>query len=85
MTNTITLYHGTTNEAAEQILKCGYIQSPAYFTPKEENAHDYGGYVFEIDIDIEKINVDTESYNSDDVQEALEDGASFFINERVMI
>jgi hypothetical protein len=82
---TITLYHGTTEENAEQINNDGFIRAPAYFTPKKENAGDYGEVIFELDIDVDLLNIDNESYDGIDVEEAIYDGASFYVNEDVKI
>lgn len=55
-----TLYHGTSDDAAEMIAESGRINGPAYFTPDYNTAQNYadGGRVLSVDIPESSLMID---------------------------
>lgn len=56
----ITLYHGTSNEAADGILESGQINGPVYLTANRECAEDVYVYEWEDEGALVTVEVDTD-------------------------
>lgn len=67
----MTLYHGTSNEAAESIKRQGILRGPVYMTPERELAESYifewesTGVVIELDVPVDMLRTDMECLNDD--------------------
>lgn len=90
----IRVYHGTTKENAEKIIEDGVIDGPASITPREDIARDFAlsnsdeGVVFEFGINKNELNdlrVDLESFDSEDLEEAISKGASLISDKPIDI
>lgn len=86
----VTLYHGTSNEAAEEIQADGELLGPVYMTPSREVAERYvfdwddAGVIVEISIDIADLSVDMETRNDViSVEDAIGSGAAVFSKRAV--
>jgi hypothetical protein len=85
-------YHGTTGENAESIMNDGFICGRAYFSPRYEVAADYalandpdGAVVIAVELEIDILRIDNESYDGDDLQTALDRGVSVYVDSDVDI
>lgn len=86
--STITLYHGTSQENYEQIMKDGVITGRVYFTPRKDMAREYGEVVIAVDVEISLIKIDWEStdYNPEmTIEQAIEEGLSLYVDDDVMV
>lgn len=92
----VRLFHGTNEDGAKGINNLGYIKGGNYYgvgpnmvalTPRKKIAEEYanGGTVFEVLIPKRKLVVDPESFDSDDLEEALKLGASVYATSPVKI
>lgn len=86
------LYHGTTGEAIEEIIKTGVLYAPVYFSPRQEIAAEYAlnndcekAVVISVEIDRSVLNIDHECYDDFDLDTALEDGVSVYVTNDVNI
>lgn len=91
---TITLYHGTTGEAAESIKADGFIYGPAYFSPSRDGAENYAtlndfdagrAVIIKIELPLNILNIDNESYNGDDLETALQEEIAVYVDGNVSI
>ena len=83
------LYHGTTKENGDQIIKDGVINGPVYLTPDIIIAEEYAGsnapdfIVFEINVDRDQLVYDAEFVKcgeGDWLRESLENGSAYTEN-----
>ena len=89
----VTLYHGTTRSAAEEIRNCGYIRGDAYFTPLRAIADDYAGadgvvIAVTVATDETELHIDLESYDDYDgisIDEAVSKGLSVYARGDVRV
>lgn len=56
--NRVTIFHGTTSEAAEQIHKTQKIHGPAFFSPLQESAKEFGEEIVAVDVPKELLRID---------------------------
>jgi hypothetical protein len=89
----VTLYHGTSKDAADSIRQSGTIKSGDYFgnirgvslTPNKKVAEEFGSEVIEVKIPKKRLVVDPESVDNADIGNALRDGASVYATGDVLL
>jgi hypothetical protein len=81
----ITVYHGTSQENHDAIMRDGFIRGRAYFTPRYEIAAEYGEAVIEIELDESVLNIDHDTYDGFDLEQAISDGASLYVDGDVAV
>ena len=84
----IELYHGTSYDNYNEIVKTGQLIGPVYFTPVKNMAHEYGDVVITLCVNTEQIKIDWESTDYDpymSVEEAIAEGISLYIEDNVEV
>ena len=88
----VTVYHGTSEEAAAGIRADDRIDGPVSVTPRRDVAEEYadidddGNYVvFELEVPREFLRVDRESFDSEDIAEALDAGAPLYTEQSIAL
>lgn len=87
---TIVLFHGTSLQNAESILQSGFFPGSVYLTPRVEVAREYAYQgddeedlaVVEVRVPLGDLSIDNESYDGQDLREALRGGQSLYADAR---
>lgn len=74
------LYHGTSNESSNSIVKDGFSTNRVYVT-NYEMAKNYGDSILELYIENDNyINIDKESFDGEiEIQDAYDQGLSMYV------
>jgi hypothetical protein len=84
--DSITLYHGTSLRNAEGIQQAGFFPGRVYLTPRRAVAQEYAYQgddeedlaVVEVRVSRDDLSIDNESYDGQDLLEALRTGQSVY-------